>query len=335
MSDTAQFNAALPPPYTEDWRKAYRADTSESPRAASYQAPGGEAIPFIQKSFRFSGGQSRDTAEYPFGGLWSNEYLNEKPQTLTVEGYLRGPAYIAQRNKLIEALRVPTDDDNPGYIDLPFWGRFPVVIGDNYEVSEDTGEQGQCAVSITFTRAGVSVSERGGGGNAGSADAQPSSAAAFEQAAENLEAAAIADFEAKLPEDKLDKVTLASAFGQLKTKLLGVLGRIQGAQTALNAITAEVLGIINLINRGIRAPRELAQALFNAGASIAGGILEIKNSFALYSRKNDTASPQDKPSLPLPDNEKNVLLVFLSENFLEAAQKTDILDEATLFITFL
>jgi hypothetical protein len=97
----ARFNASLPTPYEENWREAYRADSGDSPRTASYQAPGGEAIPFIQKSFRFSGGQSQDTAEYPFGGLWSNEYLNEKPQSLTVEGYLRGPAYIAQRNKLI------------------------------------------------------------------------------------------------------------------------------------------------------------------------------------------------------------------------------------------
>jgi hypothetical protein len=296
MSDTAQFDASLPAPYKENWREAYRAEDGDSPRVASYQAPGGEAVPFIQKSFRFSGGQARDTAEYPFGGLWSTEYLNEKPQSLTVEGYVRGPAYIAQRNKLIEALRVPTDDDHPGYIDLPFWGRFPVVVGDNYEVSENTDEQGQCAVSITFTRAGVSVTERTGGGvterteasvtertgggvaertgggDAGGVDTGPSSEAAFEKAAENPEAAAIADFEARLPDDKLDKATLASCFGRLKTKLLGVLGRIQGMQTTLNAMTAEVLGIINLINRGARLPRELAQPLFNAGASIVGGI---------------------------------------------------------------
>jgi hypothetical protein len=312
MSDTAQFDASLPAPYKENWREAYRADDGDSPRSASYQAPGGEAIPFIQKSFRFSGGQARDTAEYPFGGLWSNEYLNEKPQSLTVEGYVRGPAYIARRNRLIEALRVPTDDDHPGYIDLPFWGRFPVVVGDNYEVSENTDEQGQCAVSITFIRAGVSVTERAGGGDAGGADALLSSEAAFEKAAENLETAAIADFETRLPDDKLDKATLASCFGRLKSKLLGILGRIQGMQTTLNAMTAEVLGIINLINRGVLLPRELARTLFNAGASIVGGVLEIKNSIALYGRRSDTVSSLDKPSLPLPDNEKNVLVVFLS-----------------------
>ena len=314
-----RFDAALPPPYKENWREAYRADESESPRMASYQAPGGQAIPFIQKSFRFSGGQSKDTAEYPFGGLWSNEYLNEKPQTLTVEGFLRGPAYIVQRNRLIEALRVPTGDDNPGYIDLPFWGRFPVVVGDTYEVSENADEQGQCAVSIPFTRAGVSIAER--------MDALPPAGVQLEDAAVNLETAAIDDFDAKLSGDLMDTAALRAGFGQIKNLLLGITGRIQGVKTTLNAMTGEVLGIINLVNQGIRAPYEIAAALFNAGTSIVGGILEIKKTVALYGRtfskssgggsaaggtSRTDAAPSNAPALPLPDNEKNALVMFLS-----------------------
>ncbi|MDR2079263.1 MAG: DNA circularization N-terminal domain-containing protein, partial [Treponema sp.] len=289
--------------------------SGDSPRLASYQAPGGEAIPFIQKGFRFSGGQSQDTAEYPFGGLWSHEYLNEKPQTLTVEGYLRGPAYIAQRNNLIEALRVPTDDDNPGYIDLPFWGRFPVVVGDNYEVSENADEQGQCAVSIPFTRAGIGITER--------LEELSSPEAQMEKATANLETVAIDDFETSLTADKMDNVTFASCFGRIKNSLLTILGRIQGARNILNAVTGEILGIMNLINQGIRTPRELAQALFNAGASIMGGILEIKNSIAMYGRESNTASPLSKPSLPLSDNEKNILILFLSSDTYTLSDRLD------------
>jgi prophage DNA circulation protein len=293
----AQFDASLPPPYKENWREAYRADSSESPRTASYQAPGGEAIPFIQKGFRFSGGQSNDTAEYPFGGLWSNERLNEKPQSLAVDGYLRGPSYIAQRNKLIEALRVPTDDDNPGYIDLPFWGRFPVVVSDNYEISEAADEQGQCSLSISFTRAGVSISDR--------MEALPPASAELDNAAAELEAAAVADFEAKL-NNQTDAIALMAAFGSIKAMLLSVLGKIQGAASFLNGITNEILGIANLINQGVRIPREFAQALFNAGTAIAGGILEIKNSFGLYR--------WDSLSNYFRNNERNALIIFLSAN---------------------
>jgi prophage DNA circulation protein len=300
------FDASLPEPYQENWREAYRREAGESPRTASYQAPGGEPVPFIQKGFRFSGGQSLDTAEYPFGGLWSNEYLNEKPQHLTVEGFLRGPSYIALRNKLIEALRIPTGDDNPGYIDLPFWGRFPVVVDDNYEVSESADEQGQCELSIPFTRAGFSA--------AGRLDAQPSAAAQMERSAANLEAAAVKDFEARLT-DK-DSLTFAQCFGRITNTLQGILGRIQGAQTALNVMTGKVLGVMNLINQGIRAPRETAQALFNAAASITAGILEIKNSAALYGRSGNAdaqnGSSPSTPVLPAPDNERNAAILFLS-----------------------
>jgi prophage DNA circulation protein len=327
MSDNAQFDATLPTPYKENWREAYRSDSSESPRTASYQAPGGEAIPFIQKSFRFSGGQSKDTAEYPFGGLWSNEYLNEKPQSLAVDGYLRGPAYIAQRNKLIEALRILTDDDNPGYIDLPFWGRFPVVVNDNYEISETADEQGQCAVSISFTRAGVSIADR--------QDALPPDSAQFENAAADLEAAAVDDFEAKLSK-KLDIAALRAAFGKIKNLLLSILGRIQGAQTILNAMTSEILSITNLINQGINAPRVFAQALFNAAAAMISGILEIKNSATLYGRDisrivNANASASTAPLLPAPDNERNALINFLSANtYTVSEEAATVSQEATL-----
>jgi hypothetical protein len=370
---SGRFDASLPTPYAENWRKAYRSGSADSPRTASYQAPGGEAIPFIQKGFRFSGGQAQDTAEYPFGGLWSNEYLNEKPQTLNVEGYVRGPAYIVQRNRLIEALRVPTGDDNPGYIDLPFWGRFPVVVGDNYEISESVREQGQCEVSIPFRRAGVSISDR--------AEALLSTGAQLENAAAKIQAAATDDFESRLTGGKgsspgsnnpdtgeegdgsdsgdggsdpgggpdsgeggdssggsdpgdggdtgnspgqgnegggdvmLDNAAFASAFSQIKSTLLNIIGRIQGAKTTLNTMTGKALGLTSLINQGVRSPRELAQALFNAGTSIAGGIMEIKNSAEMYGKIAGTlldgVSASGKPALPSPDNEKNTLLSFL------------------------
>lgn len=336
MDGGGRFDAALPDPYAGNWREAYRASPADSPRTASYQPPGGEAVSFIQSGFRFSGGQAQDTAEYPFGGLWSNEYLNEKPQTLAVEGYLRGPAYIVQRNKLIEALRIPTNDDNPGYIDLPLWGRFPVVVGDSYEISENTGEQGQCGISIPFRRAGVSTAER--------AAAQPSTDMRLDKAAADLQTAAADNFEAELADDAgpspggggsdpgggpgpggggggggsdpgpgaaLDNAAFAAGFTQLKNTLLSIIGRVQGAQTTLNAMTAKALGITSLINQGIRSPRELSQALFNAGASIAGGILEIKNSIEMYGQAADARAASSKPELPKPDNEKNVLLSFL------------------------
>lgn len=321
------FDAALPPPYSDDWKQAERASPEDSPRLTSYQAPGGEAIQFVLKSFKFSGGQSVDTAEYPFGGLWTNEALNEKPQQLHIDGFIRGAEYIQTRNALVEALRITTDDSAPGYIDFPFWGRFPIVLVD-YEVSENTNEKGQCALTLVFKRAGVSIAERAES-SSGIASSQSGMSTALETAVEDLQAAAINSFEKALAGNTDASVAkiLSQGAAQIKMALLSALGRVQAAQTMLNVISAEINGISSLVAQVISAPRQLAQSLFNAAASIVAGLAEIKNSVAAYlpksssssgssnsysySSENGTASKSSYPA-PVVNNEQSVLLQFLS-----------------------
>lgn len=314
------FDASLPPPYAGNWKQAERSSADDSPRLTSFQAPGGDAIVFILKSFEFSGGQSVDTAEYPFDGLWSNEALNEKPQSLTIEGFIRGPKYIQTRNALIEALRIKTDDETPGFIDFPFWGRFPIVVVD-YKVSENTDEKGQSVVNLVFRRAGVSITERE------IVLSNTTTAVAVETAAANLETAAITSFEktiadrvntnaAAAPEinipDTNNANMLAQAFGKIKSTLLTALGRVRAAQTLLNNITGEINGISSLLAEGIRTPGELARSLFNASASIVGGLAEIKNSVESYAPSGGSSSAGSPYPAPVSNNEKKVLMQFLS-----------------------
>ena len=294
------FDASLPVPYSPQWRHAER-PTDQVPRYASYQAPGGNPITFVLAAFDFSGGQSVDTAEYPFGGLWSNEQLNEKPQTLHSKGYIRGGEYIQGRNRLIESLRVRTSDDTPGFMDLPFWGRFPVVVLE-YQVSEKVDEKGQCSVSIDCKRAGVSLAER--------TEAESPRGTSPDAASEALQEAAIKDFKKKLPENQLDTNTLVQGFTKIRALLLTILGRVQAAQTILTTITNEINGISSLIAQGIRAPEEFARAFFNAIASIYGGLLEIKNSLESYRITRDD-SPTEYPP-PVNTSEKDVLLQCLA-----------------------
>jgi hypothetical protein len=310
-----KFDAKLPSPYSDNWRQAERSDADDAPRLTSYEAPGGKPVIFVLESFSFSGGQSVDTAEYPFGGMWSNERLNEKPQALSIQGFIRGTEYIKSRNALVESLRIVTDDGASGFIDLPFWGRFPVVVID-YEVSEKTDEKGQCAVRIDFKRAGVPVESR--------AITLPNIEAKMNAATAALETAAIGDFEKKL-KSNFDAGTLFKGFAKIKGVLQDALGRIQAAQTMLNNITAEINGISSLIAQAISAPGKLAKALFNSVASIVGGLMEIKNSFEAYlggsssgtesgssgASGNATGNASAYPA-PIHNNEKNVLMQFLS-----------------------
>jgi hypothetical protein len=295
------FDPALPKPYSEDWRETYgfkynndthRYEETGEPLHTSYQAPGGDPVPFIFDSVRLSGGQSVDTAEYPFFRLWSSTPLNEKPQVLTVNGFIRGDFYIKNRNALVEALRLKTDDDTPGFLYLPLWGRFPVVVV-SWDVEEKGTENGQSSVSLSLTRAGVTVEERWKfeGNFEGRADL----------ARGEVAEAAIERFNREL-KDAVDPQTMASAFERFQKDLIGVIGRIQGAESALNAMTNTAVGITNLIAQGVRSPRDLAQALFSAAGSIASGVMDIKNS-AL-----ETAAYFFRSA-----NVKHVLLSFLSQ----------------------
>ncbi|GMO64711.1 MAG: hypothetical protein Ta2A_12460 [Treponemataceae bacterium] len=282
-----KFDTSLPALYSENWKESYRTESKDSPRLSSYQSPSGKPIPFIYKSIRFSGGQSVDTAEYPFFGLWSNEALNEKPQTLTINGFLRGTYYLQQRTALVDSLRAHTSDETPGFLDLPLWGRFPVVVV-TYDVEEDVDTSGQCAVTLTLTRAGVPVAER----------------AKILEAIDFTKPAQLADASIKrFSVMNLDTQTMFSVFGQIKNKLLSVTGIIQGAQTLLSAITNEITGITNLIAQGVSAPKELAQALVNAAFAITGGVMSIAES------AESTAS-----YFMQRDNKKNTTLQFLSES---------------------
>jgi hypothetical protein len=156
-------------------------------------------------------------------------------------------------------------------MDLPLWGRFPVVVI-TYDVEEKSKENGQCSVSMTLTRAGITIEERTAAEDAFDAEGKA------EAAAKLLEEAAVQIFEETLEED-VDTNTLVSVFAQLKGVLLGIIGRVQGAKSTLNRMTNAVTRITNLIAQGIRAPRELAGALFGAAASIVSGVMEIKNTW--------------------------------------------------------
>ena len=293
------FKETLPSVYNKNWNEAERPAQDEAPRYSTYESPGGKALKFIQDDFDFSGGQSNDTAEYPFDGLWSNKRLNKKPHKLTVNGHLIGKTYIEERENFLKALLVPTDDDTPAYLDLPFWGRFPVVIED-YSVSEKTNEKGQCSIRLVFTRAGVTLSAR----SASITNNIMSTA----QAAQKTQLAAVDSFTDKL---KLsgNLTALFAATGQIKAVMLSILGRIQAPQNMLNDIAGEIAGLSSITADIITAPRNAALAVMNAANTIVGALAEIKNAVTSYTgNDNQDSAPYRAPE---HNNEKAVLLMFL------------------------
>lgn len=317
------FDPSLPRAYSTSWREAYGQD-SDTPRLSSYQAPGGEPVVFAYDSISLGGGQNIDTAEYPYG-FWSNTRLGEKPHTIRIKGHLIGERFIGQRSKLAAALQAETDDDNPGFLDLPLWGRFKVVV-ESWDIDEDKSKTGMSEFSFEFKRAGYSDSKR--------LDDVSKNLASLniDGAVDNLKSAAVSAF-AVAVEKSMDIATLSQSFGKLASKLQSVVGRVQGSVNTLNAMTNKVMGITNLIAQAVMIPRSLAQAFVNAAFGIVSGIMEIKNAAdeaASYflgdnddSGSGNSSSPATSSTLSrekqesvmeslISRNEKNVLMQFLT-----------------------
>ena len=188
-------------------------------------------------------------------------------QSTVVSGFLRGDEYIKSRNLLVDALRVTTTDDDPGYITLPLWGRFPVIVID-WDIEEMAKELGQCKINITFTRAGCPLAERWQGDNA--------IGKSVLEAAEDVKIAAANSYVSRLA-DSVDEKTLVKSFQLFRKKLFETVGRIQGGYRKLNELSNSVARISNLIAQGIRSPKTLALALFGIMGKIATSLAEIKN----------------------------------------------------------
>lgn len=330
LTETAlNFTPSMPRPYSTNWREAYGQGT-DSPRLSSYQAPSGKPLNFVYESIGLSGGQNVDTAEYPFA-YWSSTRLGKKPHSITLKGYFIGSKYIGKRSDFIEALETATDDDNPGYLDLPLWGRFPVVVL-KWQVDEASKETGKSKVSIDFIRAGCPNDDRFG------SMTSLSNGANITKAVDALKETAVTAFEDTVKKSK-DVATLAAGFGELTNKLASIVGRVQGAISKINGVVAKINGITNLIAQGVRAPKALAQALVSAVFGIVAGVMEIKNAAdetASYfmgsdddsgdgSSSSDATSAYSSGSSSseqfIKRNEKNVLMNFITANNFELSEE--------------
>lgn len=273
------FKPSIPRAYSDSWREAYHEE--DGARLSTYQAPNGDPVSFSLDTMRISGGQSLDTAEYPWG-FWGSTILNEAVQEISIEGFIIGEKYIAARDKMIEALRVVTDDDNAGYLDLPLWGRFPVIVK-SWSVNEAGRENGKTNLSIEFIRAGVSDDERAV--NIRKKLARKD----VKTLSEELSAVAVESFEKKL-EGSIDTDTLQAGFSRITKTLSEIVGRVQGAKRVMNAMASKVNSITNLIAQGVRSPLELAQAVTGAVSSVIAGIIDIKNGITdvenMFSKRN-------------------------------------------------
>lgn len=186
----------------------------DSLRAASFRG-----VQFFVESIESAYGRRQVTHEYPANDTPYTEDLGRKFDEFTVEGYLLGDDYPAQRDRMIAACR---DHATAAVLVHPYQGEKSVYCT-GLRTRESSDKGGMVVLQLTFREAGIAALP------AAVADAQAAVAAKAEAAKE----AAKQSFLQKYVTQGLPAYVLASAsaaigrFGDLFTG--GLLGPLGGA----------------------------------------------------------------------------------------------------------
>lgn len=129
--------------------------TSFSRGGQSVQAPGASfrGVPFHTVDADLGVGRRSVVHEFPQRDDSFVEDLGRRARTFTVEGYVIGENYLAERDALWAALEA----EGPGELIHPRWGVLWVAVQDSARIRETPREGGMARFSITFVEAGSNV----------------------------------------------------------------------------------------------------------------------------------------------------------------------------------
>jgi prophage DNA circulation protein len=217
------------------WREQYR--------------PGSfRGVPFRTQSNETSGGRRVETHEYPRRDTPWSEDLGRAADRSTIECFVSGPEYLAQRDALIRALRTA----GPGTLVHPWNGTLSVVIP-GFSCRDSTDDGGIAYFTIEFVESGVAIAQSG-----------VATGAAAKQVAASTKAAAPASFAGRF------SIAGAAAFVEQGASAIiaragtaaAIAGSLQGgAGGVLRAFEAGLSFLPSSVATLLRSPLQLGQSL--------------------------------------------------------------------------
>lgn len=102
-------------------------------------------VPFLVDASDLTVGRRVETHEFPFRSSYTED-MGPKTRVGKIDGYVLGADYIAQRDKLIDAIEL----EGPGQLLHPFYG-MRVGIAHTANIRESKADGGIAIVSIEFT----------------------------------------------------------------------------------------------------------------------------------------------------------------------------------------
>lgn len=212
-------------------------------------------VPFHTAEASLAIGRRNVVHEYPQRDDSFVDDLGRRARVFTVECYVIGEDYLAQRNALWQALEAP----GPGELIHPRWGALWVAVQDTASIKETPREGGMARFTITFVQAGQNVLP----------NELPDTTAQVEAAAEAVDDAAGAAY-ADVADVSGPQVLAESAVAALKTDLEGLLN------TAKQAISTE--GLAEMV-RGITATAGTLSALVRIPVNLVQSLRSLQQQF--------------------------------------------------------
>lgn len=208
--------------------------------------------------------------KYPGRDNAETEDLGREPAEFVIEAYVLGPNYMADRNKLIEALEKP----GSGYLVHPYWGNKQVAVNGKVRIVESTSEGGMARFTIPVIEAGDRIAN---------ADVKVDTASVVDIAADASIAASRSAFQdlydaVEVIEDAVNNANTAvqAAFTKIRT----VKGSINAALNLVDDGLSAIATAVGLVNDVIDLPGDLYDLVSGVVNQIIASVSSIEDSVA-------------------------------------------------------
>lgn len=269
---------------TPTWREQMGQVQFKASNGSTRSAPGASfrGVPFHTREADVAVGRRNEVHEYPQRDLPYVEDLGRRARVYSVEGYVIGPDYMAQR----DALQAALETSGPGELKHPRYGTLWVAVHESARIRETVDEGGVARFSITFIEAGLNELPNGVQdtvsrvGNAAT-NAQDAANAAFADAADVKGPDLLAD-------------SLASSLKNDLAKVASIARNVC-QMTVLTDLLRNINSVVNDVTDIIRTPVDVAQGLQSLQQQLLASVARpgaALAEFRAFFNDNKTASTE-------------------------------------------
>lgn len=267
-------------------------------------------VPFFVEASERSGGRRGVTHEYPLRDEPFREDLGRDTRGFSIEGYVCGDDYLAQRDRLLDALEAY----GPGTLVHPYYGTLTVAVK-SFRVRDSRDDGGLAKFSVEFEQTPEAPAQP---------TATPNAAGAARASAGVARAAVSAEFLARYAPG-LHTASLADAFRRAALAADRAVARVRLGTQEAAAMRRRLDGMVSSASSLAAVPAEALDSFVGLFESFGAGALQAV--LAVYG-----FTPGVRPSATTPNRRREQLnfdaLRWLVQRLVVVRAAELVLDEA-------